>query len=58
MNNDVLIAADLDLFRWIGAIQVILEFLADEPVFGFVSASVGIMAAFLIVYKLTHTKTY
>lgn len=58
MNTDVLIAADLDLFRWIGSFQVILEYLADEPLFGFVSASVAIMAAFLIVYKLTHTKTY
>lgn len=58
MNYDVLIAADLDIFRWLGSFQVILEYLADEPLFGFVSAAVAVMAAFLIVYKLTHSKTY
>ena len=40
MNYEVLVAADLDLFRWIGSFQVILEYLADEPLFGFVSEHV------------------
>ena len=39
MNN-------LDLFRWIGGIPVILELLADEPLFAWVAAAVGVMAAF------------
>lgn len=49
---------EFDIFRWIGSIQVILDYLASEPLFGFVAAAVAVMAAFLIFYKLTHSKTY
>lgn len=36
---------ELDLFRWIGGIQVILECLCEDTLFAWVAAAVGVMAA-------------
>ena len=45
---------ELDLFRWIGAIQVIIEYLVEDTFFAWVAAAVGVMAAlriFCIFYR-------
>ena len=39
---------ELDLFRWLGGIQVILDYLLDDPFFAWVIAAIAVMAAFLL----------
>ena len=43
MNN--LPVVEYDLFRWIGGIAVILDYLANDTFFAWVAAAVAVMAA-------------
>lgn len=44
---------DLDLFRWLGSIPVILDYLTDDPLFPVVGGLFLVGAAFLIFYALS-----
>lgn len=49
MNNEPLI----DLSRWLGSIPVIIQCLADEPLFVYAGAALMFAFAWLLVYRLT-----
>ena len=59
MNNVEVLeeAAQLfDITRWFGSIAVIIQMLADDPLFQVAGAFLVIGFAFLLCYRLTTTK--
>lgn len=44
---------ELDLFRWLGSIPVILDYLSDDEFFSIVGGLFLLAAAFLIFYALS-----